>query len=281
MNKIIGLLKAWGAEDWIRPAIKQALEYCDEVIVAIGAYTPQLGEFEDDTYNICKEYRDIKLLKYEVSKQYVCQAVADAHNNMLKHSELHEQGNWLWILDVDEFYPGSAYEEIKTIIESNKYDFIRVEEKFFFINMQHYLEASHGRLIRVEDTKDFFVSVNDWSRKPKTPYLLSRRTGMFHYSMLADTRIHRVRWETEYPGTAQPHKVKWLDKIYPNYEFEKEDYWIEQNLKMFGIKSPWFNKGMTPNEDGKLFIYTGQHPKFIEEIGYPKVKDFRKFYDVK
>jgi len=281
MNKIIGLLKAWGAKDWIRPAIKQALEYCDEVIVSIGAYTPRLGEFEDDTYNICKEYRDIKLLKYEVSKQYVCQAVADAHNNMLKISELHGQGNWLWILDVDEFYPDSAYEEIKTIIESNKYDFIGVEEKFFFINMQHYLEGSHWRLIRVEDTKDFFVSVNDWSRKPKAPYLLPRRTGMFHYSMLADTRIHRVRWETEYPGTAQPHKVKWLDKIYLNYEFEKEDYWIEQNLKMFGIKSPWFNKGFTPNEDGKLFIYTGQHPKFIEEIGHPKVKDFRRKYGFK
>jgi len=276
--KIIGLVTAWGAENWIRPAIKQALEYCDEVTITVAAHSPQLKEVEDNTYEICKEYSSIRLIDYETSKMTVNKGRCEILNYMLRNSKLHSPGNWIWMLDVDEYYTEQGYKEIKSIIENGEHDKIRVEEKFFFINMRYYLEASHNRLARIETMQDRFKPTDKWSRKARNEYVLSRKNGMFHYSLLADTRVHRIRWKTEYPGTAQPHKVKWLDEIYPNYEIEREDYWNGQNLKMFGIKSPLFNKGAMPDENGRLFRYDGKHPKFIEELGFPEIEDFRKWY---
>jgi len=276
MNKIIGLLMAWGAERWIRPAIKQALEYCDEVMVVVASFGHQMKRFEDNTYEICKEYRDIRLLDYEVKQKYVSQAVAEVHNYMLEKSELFLAGNWIWILDVDEFYPEIGYKRIKSIIEGGKYDRIIMESKFFMINMQHYLTEMGHQLIRIEEINDRFIPTNNWPRKPKSIYTIPREIGMFHYSMLVNTNIHRVKWGMEYSHTSQSNKVMWLDKIYPKYDLENEDYWIKENLKLSGIKSPWLNGGYKPDENGRLFRYDGKHPKFIEDTGLTKIRDFRK-----
>jgi len=279
MNKIIGLLTAWGAERWIRPAIKQALEYCDEVMVVVAAFGPQFRKFEDNTYNICKEYHDIKLLDYEVKQRFVNRITAEVHNYMLEKSELFLPGNWIWIMDVDEFYPEIGHKRIKSIIEGGKHDRIITESKFFMINMQHYLTEMGHQLIKVEDISARFIPTNNWPRKPKAIYVVPREIGMFHYSMLTNTSIHRVKWGVEYSHTSQSNKIGWLDKIYYKYDLENEDYWIEENLKLSGIRSPWFNVGYKPDENGRLFKYNGTHPKFIEETGFTKIKDFRDIYN--
>jgi len=277
MNKIIGLLTAWGTEDWIRPAIKQALEYCDEVMVVVTAWTPELKKFEDRTRDICKEYPQLTLLDYDVQKTATNHAICAALNHMLKNSRSFSPGNWVWILDADEFYAVVSHEKIKSIIENGEYDQISVESKFFMINMQRYLKEGGRSLFRVENAEDEFKPSNRWSRAAKKIYTLPREIGMFHYSMLTDTRRHRIRWHVaNLSGGPQWDKIKWLDEIYPNYDLENEDYWIEENFKMFGIRSPWFNIGFIPDKNGRLFKYEGKHPKFIEEAGLPEIKDFRK-----
>lgn len=278
MNKIIGLLTAWGAESWIRPALKQALEYCDEVMIVVAGHSPEIKGFEDNTYNICKEYPDAKLLDFEPTETSCFRKKSEGFNHMLRNSRLHAVGNWLWVLDVDEFYTESAFKAIKVAIESNEYNRIKMEERFFLINMQHYLEGSHYRLIRVEDTRDTFVITNQWSGKAKETYILPRENGMFHYSMLVNPKMQCAQWKVEYPEAYKVNGPRWIDEIYLNYELGNEDYWTEQNLKLFGIKSPWLNEAMTPDKDGRLFTYKGEHPRFIEEIGYPKIKDFRRLY---
>lgn len=281
MNKIIGLLTAWGAKDWIHPAIKQAVEYCDEVMVIVAPHGSGLKKFEDDTYNICKEYHGVKLLDFTSSSRYVSDTKAEALTYMLKNSELNKPGNWLWILDVDEFYTQSAFGAIKVAIESGKYDYIRVEEKFFLINMQHYLEGSHGRLIKVVSVEDRFLITNQYTREAEKVFTLPRETGMFHYSMLTNTDIRLAWWRTNFAGHTHPRRSKWLGEIYLKYDLENEDYWLAKNLELSGIKSPWFNEGLSPDADGRLFRYTGTHPKFIEETNLPKVTDFRNYYKKK
>jgi len=281
MNKIIGLLTAWGAEDWIRPAIKQAVEYCDEVMVVVASHGPGLKKFEDTTYNICREYRDIKLLDFVSSSRYVSDTKAAVLTHMLKNSKLHMPGNWLWILDVDEFYAESAFGAIKVAIESNEYDYIRVEEKLFLINMQHYLKGSHGRLLKVVSIEDRFLVTNQWTRKAEKVFILPRETGMFHYGMLVDTDMRLAWWKVNLPGTVHPRRSRWLNEIYLKYDLENEDYWLAKNLELSGIRSPWFNDGITPDVEGKLFKYTGRHSRFIEETDLPKVVDFRDYYKKK
>ena len=36
MNKVIGLINAWSCDTFIEPAMLQAVEYCDEVIVSVA-----------------------------------------------------------------------------------------------------------------------------------------------------------------------------------------------------------------------------------------------------
>lgn len=278
-DKIVGLLTAWGAEKWIKPAIEQALEYCDEVMVVVTAFGFPFKKFKDNTYDICKEYHGIKLLDYEPKQRFVNRITAEVHNYMLEKSELFLPGNWVWILDVDEYYPESGYKRIKSIIKSGEYDRIIAESKFFMINMQHYLNEIGHQLIKVDNVNERFIPTNNWAKRPRSIYIIPREIGMFHYSMLMNTNIHRIKWGIEYSRTSQSNKVTWLDKIYPKYDLENEDYWVEKNFELSGIRSPWFNEGYKPDENGRLFKYDGMHPKFIEKTGFTKIKDFRKLYN--
>ena len=275
MNKIVGLLTAWGAEQWIAPAVEQALEYCDEVIVVVSSFAPELDQFADATLNICSSYKDIKLLDYRTDKETISAAVADMLNYMLKSSSLYEVGNWVWILDVDEFYADSAHGAIRATIDSGQYNQITVESKFFYINMQHYLNETGNRLFRVETEDECFVPTNKWSTAKKHVYYLPRDDGMFHYGLLASADAYRIKWQIEYKNRRQADKQRWIEEIYPHYDLKDEERWIEKNRRLFGIRSPWFNNGFTPDVNCKLFRYSGKHPKFIERTRLTKREDFR------
>ncbi len=276
MNKIIGLLTAWGAEQWIKPAIEQALEYCDEVVVVVSSFAPELDRFGDATLNICKTHKDIKLLDYKTDEETISVAVADTLNHMLKSSSLYKTGNWVWILDVDEFYADSAYVAIRATIDSEQYNQITVESKFFYINMQHYLNETGDRLFKIDAEGECFVPTNKWSATKKHVYYLPRDDGMFHYGMLASADAYRIKWQIEYKGRRQADKQRWLEEIYLYYDLKDEERWLERNRRLFGIRSPWFNTGFTPDADGKLYRYAGKHPRVIEKTGFTEIKDFRR-----
>jgi len=91
--------------------------------------------------------------------------------------------------------------------------------------------------------------------------------------------MRRVQWENEYKDKDQTKKTNWLDLIYRNYDLNNEEYWIQKNFKLTGVKSPWFDHNFLPDHNGRLFPYTGKHPKFIEETGLPEISDFRQRYN--
>lgn len=275
MNKIIGLIIAWGVQDWIRPALKQALEYCDEVIVVVSPFGPTLRQYEDDTYNICKEYKGIKLLDYEPQTTNTKHANCDIANHMLKNSSLFSPGNWIWVLDADEFYKDSTYREIRSTIENGGYDWITIESRVFYINMQHYMDEVGERVFKIIDMNNKFSPTLQWPRPPRKPYVIRRSNGTFHYSLLTNTDRHCAKWRAR----GESDRAEWRDVIYRYYELDNEDHWTNENLKRFGIKSPWYNIGYMPDKNGRLFRYEGSHPKFIEEVGLHRIKDFRRgFY---
>lgn len=279
MNKIIGLLTAWGAERWIRFAIEQALGCCDEVLAVVSPYTPELMPFEDATYDICKEYKGLRLLDYRTKEKTVSCAVADVLNHMLEKSVLRANGNWVWILDVDEFYADLASAWIRAIIKDDRYDQVSVESKFFMINTRHYLEEEGNRLFKIMNPEDCFMPTNRWSNLTKRVTWLPRGIGMFHYGMLASAEMYRMKWQVEYKdhvNKRQMDKVKWLDKIYANYDLTNEDRWTAENRKLFGLRSPWPNSGFKPDGNGRLFKFNNKHPKLIENAGFTEIEDFRR-----
>jgi len=275
--KLIGLIGVWGVESWIRPALKQALEYCDEVIVCVAAYSESLKRFEDNTLEIAMSFKDVKVVSF-TGASTLTRTRPQILNKMLKESEYFTIDNWVWILDVDEFYPENSFREIKEIVKKLEFDQINVPAKFFLINMRHYLNSTHPRLFKIrKNEKNEFRPTQHW-HGVKRIFTLSVENGMFHYSLLLNLHLRREQWKTEYPGKIQANKTSWLDNIYLNYDLGNEEYWINENKELFGIKSPWFAKCFSPDKDGKLFRYEGRHPKFVEEVGLTKIEDFRSYY---
>ncbi len=277
MPKIIGLINSWYSERWIAAAIEQALQYCDEVIVAIGAHSKALSQLQDNTKEIANTYADrITLLEASMSNVHD-RSKANTLNRMLAASKLRKPGNWIWILDSDEFYFDCSYKKIIAAIASGHYTHIRVEEKFFLINTTRYLMGSHGRLFRIGSNKDAFRPTQQWTGNRTKSYILKRddgKEGMFHYSLLTDLNYRRLLWQTEH-SYDQSHKVEWLDRVYIPYDLNNEDVWIEINRKLFGVKSPFFASEIRPDQNGRLFVYNGPHPPLVEKTGMTNIKDFR------
>jgi len=222
-----------------------------------------------------KKFKGINLLDYRTKETTVSRAVADVLNHMLNQSEFYSVGNWVWILDADEFYADSAPRMIRSAIENDWHNQITVESHFFMINTRHYLNETGNRLFRIEPGDHGFIPTNKWLGKLRNVYVLPREHGMFHYGMLVSAEIYRIKWGVEYKGRHQDNKIRWLDEIYARYDLKNEEHWLRKNLELSGIRSPWFNRGFTPDSNGRLFRYLGKHPKFIERTGLREVEDFR------
>lgn len=282
-HKYIGLLVVWGAEDWVSPAIKQAQDICDEVIICVDSYTPALDRFKDKTLSIVESKLPNSLVTYTGDKTSCSTTKAQMLNMMLAKSRLIGEGNWIWILDVDEYYTDESISYIKEYVDAHKdCNIIEIESKFFLVDMKHYLNASHNRLFQITapnmNPKRRFYPSQNWIVSSNKRGLITRDQGMFHYSMLTNPNMRKVFWNVEFSGDTQDDKTLWLDSIYKNYDLAEEDKWIAENKKLFGIKSPWFNQDFVPDKTGKLFVYDGVQPKYIEESNLIKVEDFRAKY---
>lgn len=280
--KIIGIIVAWACELWVGPTIKQALANCDEVFVCIEPHAAIMQQFEDSTLEIAQKYKDqvsfIKLKKgMEFSNHF--NAKATILNTALKSSKFFEVGNWIFILDVDEFYNEGCFQMLKNSVLNRNIDIVNFKSKYFYIDTKHYLIGEDTRLFRITNTEtDHFVPTQVWSKRDATGIVMPIEVGMFHYSALLNLNAKEAFWRSEYPGKTQDNKVTWLNEIYRNYDLNSEETWITKNEELFGIRSPWFSDSLKPDKDGKLFRYDGQHPTVIEEVGLTKINDFRKLY---
>jgi len=283
--KLIGVLTGWACEEWIEPAIKQAIKYCDEVFVCIGAHSDNLLKFEDRTAEIAYKYKDIVRFLKVNSRSHHAIIKAGILNFALKEAKYNDIGNWVWILDSDEFYDNFTYKFIKfclTDIKNRNLDVscMSFDSKYFYINMYKYILSCHDRVFKITSEKDYFRPTQSWTA-PGRRVRIRDKFNMFHYGMCTDHFVKEEQWKSEYPGTQQNHKVEWLNKIFKNYDLNDEDYWIQKNYELSGTKGPFIVNEFSPDENGRLYTYNGKHPKFIEESGLTKIRDFREFYNEK
>ena len=177
MSKIIGLVCAWGSE-WISEAVmEQAFYACDEVIVAVGATSEAMKKYEDKTLEVFKKY-PVKIVPVNFKGIWSTSRAATL-NDMLKSSKYFEPGNWIWLLDDDEFYSKKDIDKMKLLVASNKYDSIITNEYFYYLNLNYYLNKKDGRcrLWKIQKRDDHFVPTQKWSSSKKSTI----RFGLMHH----------------------------------------------------------------------------------------------------
>jgi hypothetical protein len=287
MKKILGLICAWGVEDWIVPCLKQAEKFCDEIFLCVSSHSKQLDNFEDNTLKIAKQFKKIKIIE-NIKKDFHSTVKAEILNKMLSQSDLYKVGNWIWILDADEFYFDKTFERIKEIINEGYYEKIEFEAKFFMHDMISYIKSSHGRIYKIKPlniipSKYFrFRPTQQWSprfSKNLKTIKLKKDDEMFHYSMLTNPKMRLAQWETEYLNDKQNHKLKWFKNIFLKMDKKNQLFWIKKNYELNRIKnSVWLNNDFQGKINGEMFDYLGKHPETIEETNLKKITDFRKYY---
>lgn len=282
--KLIGLLCTWCAEDWIIPLLKETSYQCDEVMVNVSPHSPSMIQYKDNTYDLV---RNFKSEKNNIT-------IVDTPNNLISHhaeikpmllnimlqkSKYYDINNWIWIRDDDEFYTTKSCNNIKKLIQTVNCDQFLIQELFFMINTKLYLNGEHNRLFRINSFEDRFYPAQRWSGTKLVALVPKDLVCMFHYCMLTNPHAKIDFWKEEYPGKEQTKKITWIDKIYRNYDIYDEGKWIEENYKLTGCYSPWFDINFKPDTFGKLYRYKGKHPKVIQNSKLIKIKDFRKEYN--
>ncbi len=277
--KIIGLLTAWAAEDWIEYSIKQALTLVDELILSIGPFDNYLEEIKDNTLKIAQKYsnhRKVKIVKtvhspFNTLNQNKCVNL----NRMLKVSENIEVGNIIWILDVDEFYSNEAIKEVLDFINNKDFDSIRVVSRFFAINFNYYIKISHERIFKIKNKNCYFTPTQRFHPTPIKKALLLEKNPMFHYSMLTGNQ-KQIQWLVHNSYKA----LIWFRKIYNHYDPNNEDFWMKKNLEVTGHYGFWIRSAESREEKNNhgLFKYNGKHPEIIENSHLRNINDFRKYF---
>lgn len=277
--KIIGILTGWGCQDWINKAILQGLKYCDELHVCISAHSDSLLKFEDNSYKIAKEYgKVINLFEYN-KRSFHALVKSEILNTALLNSKYYEKGNWVWVLDVDEFYTEKVFETIKEALPSDMVDIISFMSRFFYINTKNYIISEHYRLFKIQDKNCRFFPTQNWPYG-KNLLRLPIELGMFHYSMMMNPHMKREFWNAEYKYK-QDHKVQWLDNIYKNYDLNNEEYWLQKNKELTGNYGPWISDAFKPQKDGTLFKYDKEHPSLIQNSKLVEIEDYRDWWGFK
>lgn len=285
--KIIGLLCAFGAEDLIEPAMKQALEICDETIVNVSCHSENLMRFEDDTFNkakeFCNKHNNIKLLDESPTNKNHSEAKAEMLNKMLHESRYYDVGDWIFVLDVDEFYFPYHISILKNSLRNNdEVNQIWFKARYFYIDSKHYLISEHDRLFKIQEVnfdmdKRFFPTQKWYAEKYKIG-VVPIEYGMFHYGTATNPHMKLEFWKTEYAYKAQSNKVEWIDKIYRNYDLKHQELWNKENERLFGIYSPWFQDNFIADPCGNLFVYEGDHPVVVQDTFITQSKDYRLKY---
>lgn len=275
-KKIIGVMTVWGAEQFIEPCIEQSLYLCDEVIVLVGFHNDKMEKWADKTLEICEKYKDkITLVEApECRNETYTTWRPRALNTLLKNSKLFKNGNWVFLIDVDEFLLKSSMDLIKEKVQEDDYDIMWIDDLFFFFNMTYYTDGcGNYRLWKIQDEKtDGFASTNEWINanhsanfiNSPTTFRLGGKYSTFHFSMLCSHDQKITYWETEYNHN-QGEKIEWISQKYIKSNLNDENY-LREIIRT------------SPARGGEMKKYEGDFPEYIKKHNLHKVEDFRELY---
>jgi len=281
MGKLIGLITAWDAEPFIEPAIKQAIEYCDEVVVSVGLHHNGLARFTDKTMEITEKYKDQITIVEGVNTNNYTQSRSLTLKKMLDVTNNNKAGNWIFILDADEFYFPEDIAKCREIMAEDKYNRIMFPEKTFCVNMQNYANWERDRIKKLTHDNMSFRTNELGYETSVAPYYLETDLGMHHYTFLMDLWFKREFWRIEkgHPNIAnQPKKWGWIDNIYMDLDLDNQEAFVNKSKNLWGTPKVMGIFGFKCKEDGTLYKYDGPYPPHIIEAGLHEIEDFRVLY---
>ncbi len=280
--KILGLILTWNNLSFFKCSLEQALDFCDEVIIAEGChYKKYAKRSTDGTAEYLEKFKDHPKLKILDFEQNDRNDIVQLKLRMkaIKISSYFKSGNWVIQWDDDDFFFKKDLSKIRVIMEKTKYDTLVFNERRFIYNFRFncFKKRAKGRMNiggiqidRITSGAKFKALIGkkthprlfykDGKKYDRIKYL--KDIVLFHYAYVKPSLRMKARWEMSiergYPNEKERIKkfisIKWNDKIgILSYKKELEEF----------MKKKRFN------------IYNGQHPKVLDNHPWRYINDVR------
>lgn len=276
--RIIGLMGVWGRELFVEAAVRQALEmFGMDLYVTTTCYLPQLMKYRDNSEVILRSFQEPTYVHCQDIVDFDCDFNANSakvHTRLLKEAQPHP-GEYVFIVDVDEFYTEGAAEKILQRVKNGDFSSLRMKSRFIGPDMSHYIGHSHIRLHRYSPDRHFRHGI---VFSPGFEETILEDNPMFHYSFAVDPRYKAEFWKHEGKGVDQSIRIEWLQQIFGKYDPENEKKWMRKNEELTGHHGFCFNDECEEAEGGGLFTLERDHPRYAQKFSIPSIGDFREFF---
>ena len=269
--KILGLMLTYNNFHFLKHSLKQALDFCDELIVIDGSHLEKHPKHSTD--GTCEYLQTIDNPKLKIIEDFDIKGRNDIvqcklRETYAKQSSYWEPGNWICQWDDDIAFLNEDLSKIKEIMKKTRRDMIRFKERRFIYNFKF--------------------------------NTFSNEVGTYHFDRITEGCYYKPTWKLHYKNGKRYTKYKFLKNItYFHYQYVKIPERImirlecsfekgysnvfERFEKFLSVK--WENDEDIYNYkdviedfvvDHGFNIYNGTHPEIMEDHVWRHIKDCRK-----
>lgn len=266
--KIIGLMATWNNLGFFECSVKQALEFCDELILVEGCHSMQYPQRSDDGtvefIQALKSDPKIKIMEFMRSMTYdhVQRIIRQGYP---KQSRYYKLGNWVFQWDDDVLFFDKDLPRIKHAMEYSKEDSLDFNSRYFIYNFRfNCLRDSGIYCYRIIDDIKFrglmrpaYTDGQIFSIKKIDDI------SLFHYGCVKKPGRQKARWVMSIE--------KGTEASIPRYDRWMGVSW-KQDKDIF--KNESIIKDLTAGD--VVNIYEGEHPEALANHPWRYIDDVRK-----
>lgn len=274
--KILGLMMTYNNLHFFKCALKQAINFCDEVIIVEGSHlkdSPQRSK--DGTCEYIETIKNnpkiiVKDFKVTGTKYNILQCAL--REKFVKESLLWEPGNWVLQWDDDWMFFDEDLPKVNHILETADKDTIMFRERRFAYNFKLSLLAPKSSVagIRMQRITDgcYYTPVSHLHYKDGINYtkkadrVLNYTDIIYHHYPYVKTSDRvKFRWDLSVNKGTKSNKNTY--ELWKNMDLKKDIFKQEKEFRKIigGI--------------GNLEIYIGEHPEVLDNHPWRYIDDVR------
>jgi len=274
--KILGAIVTWNNLEFFKLSLKQALGFCDEVIVVEGCHSKQFPPYSTDgTKKFLATFRHPKLrvLDIDIPKlQEACgryDSVQCAIFNLINSSFKNwKPGNWIVQWADDIFWFDEDLKKIRTVLETTSHNRIGFKQRKFTYNFRFNSWAKNGIPFERITEGCYLTPIANLHYKDGVWYIKDEKLidiTTFHYVSIKKPERMNARWimsiEKGTPSSLTRFE-KWM-----GIEWENDEDFLRQKDTVA------FILGTNASD---VHIYNGKHPEILDSHPWRYIEDVRR-----
>jgi len=274
--KILGGMTTWNNFEFFKYSLKQALDFCDEVIVVEGCHSRQYPKHSTDgtvEYLNSLKHSKLKVLDFDYKKYGLEGKRYDLVQckiwNLINSSfKSWKPGNWLVRWDDDRFWFKKDLEKVRDILKTTKQDRVNFRERFFTYNFRFNLIRGPGHRFDRITEGCFYTPIVNLCYENSTRYQdmpIQSEIIVFHYTSVKKSERMNARWIMSVEKGTESSRTRF--KKWMNIKWKNDDDFLKYRDTIAFILG---------GDPSNVNIYNGKHPEVLDSHPWRYIEDIRK-----